>query len=85
MNKKFAITEKVTSISKQPLIEIIGKRRVLIENHSGITEMSNDRITASNDGGNIVITGKDLQLVMMSVDQIVVAGQIESVLLDATV
>ena len=85
MNKKFAITEKVTSISKQPLVEIIGKRRVLIENHSGITEMSNDRITASNDGGNIVITGKDLQLVMMSVDQIVVAGQIESVLLDATV
>ena len=85
MNKKFAITEKVTSISKQPLAEIIGKRRVLIENHSGITEMSNDRITASNDGGNIVITGKDLQLVMMSVDQIVVAGQIESVLLDATV
>ena len=85
MNKKFAITEKVTSISKQPLVEIIGKRRVLIENHSGITEMSNDRITASNDGGNIVITGKDLQPVMMSVDQIVVAGQIESVLLDATV
>ena len=85
MNKKFAITEKVTSISKQPLVEIIGKRRVLIENHSGITEMSNDRITASNDGGNIVITGKDLQLVMMSVDQIVVAGQIESVLLDAAV
>ena len=58
---------------------------MLIENHSGITEMSNDRITASNDGGNIVITGKDLQLVMMSVDQIVVAGQIESVLLDAAV
>ena len=85
MNKKFAITEKVTSISKQPLVEIIGKRRVLIENHSGITEMSNDRITASNDGGNIVITGKDLQLVMMSVDQIVVAGQIESVLLDAAI
>ena len=85
MNKKFAITEKVTSISKQPLVEIIGKRRVLIENHSGITEMSNDRITASNDGGNIVITGKDLQLVMMSVDQIVVAGKIESVLLDAAV
>ena len=85
MNKKFAITEKVTSISKQPLVEIIGKRRVLIENHSGITEMSNDRITASNDSGNIVITGKDLQLVMMSVDQIVVAGQIESVLLDAAV
>ena len=85
MNKKFVITEKVTSISKQPLVEIIGKRRVLIENHSGITEMSNDRITASNDGGNIVITGKDLQLVMMSVDQIVVAGQIESVLLDAAV
>ena len=85
MNKKFAITEKVTSISKQPLVEIIGKRRVLIENHSGITEMSNDRITASNDGGTIVITGKNLQLVMMSVDQIVVAGQIESVLLDAAV
>ena len=85
MNKKFAITEKVTSISKQPLVEIIGKRRVLIENHSGITEMSNDRITASIDGGNIVITGRDLQLVMMSVDQIVVAGQIESVLLDAAV
>lgn len=83
MNKKFRIPEKVASISKQSLVEIVGKRRVLIENHSGITEMRNDRITASNGDGYIVITGTNLQLVLISVEQIVVAGQIESVLLNA--
>lgn len=82
MDKKFRIAEGSASVIKRPLVEIIGNRRVLIENHTGITEFGNERITASNTGGNVVVTGRDLQITLISEEQIVIVGKIGSVLLD---
>ena len=76
MDKKFRIAEGSASVIKRPLVEIIGNRRVLIENHTGITEFGNERITASNTGG------RDLQITLISEEQIVIVGKIGSVLLD---
>ena len=79
MNEQLKVwMETVTSI-KAPLIEIIGNRRVLIENHSGIKEYSSERITVKKQGGSISVTGESLQLAAITNERIIITGNISSV------
>lgn len=59
-----------------PLVELLGDRRVLIENHAGIKEYSCERIRVQVSYGQICIIGKDLVLSKMVKGQLVVSGSI---------
>ena len=62
-----------------PLVEIAGENRVLMECHCGVREYGKERITVGVCYGNIQITGKNLELTVMSRKCLVISGQIEHV------
>ena len=66
-------------IPGQPLIELAGDRRVLMENHGGVTEYGTERICVSVKFGQVCISGEDLCLSKMSKSQLIISGRIESI------
>lgn len=62
-----------------PVIEIGGDRRVLIENHRGVTEYDNDRIRVKVRYGTVCIHGEGLELTSMTGTEVVIKGMIHSV------
>lgn len=63
---------------KQPIVEIAGQNRVLIENHQGVLAYSREEIGIRVSYGKIIIMGSDLQLMQISFEQLVVKGHIDS-------
>ena len=64
---------------KLPLVEIAGNRRVLIENHRGVSQYGSNEICVNVDYGCVYICGQKLDLLCMSKEQLIVTGVIESV------
>ena len=62
-----------------PIVEIAGDKRVLIENHSGVTEYSPQRISVRVSFGCICICGDNMELSCMSGQQLVIGGRIDNV------
>ncbi len=69
------------SLPHIPLIEIASDRRVLVENHKGITQYGSDRIAVRVSYGTVYITGSNLELAQMTKQQLVVTGCIDCVTL----
>ena len=65
----------------QPILEIAGDRRVLVENHGGVCAYSSERILVNVNYGAICICGCDLDLIHMTKAQLVIRGTIHSVTL----
>lgn len=65
----------------QPIVEIAGTGRLLIENHGGVLSYSNDCITAKVRFGCIQVCGCALQIRRMSREQLIISGRIDSVTL----
>lgn len=65
-----------------PLVEIAGDSRVLIEQHSGVTEYSMEKIRIKVKFGQICVCGSNLVLTRMIKGQLIVTGKIDSVHLD---
>ena len=65
----------------QPIVEIAGDHRVLIENHDGVKEYTRERITVKVKYGCVCICGCQLQLLRMTREQLVVSGKIDGVTL----
>lgn len=63
----------------QSLLELVGGRQVLIENHRGITEYSRERIRICVSYGQLCICGSCLELRQMAKYQLVICGNIESI------
>lgn len=63
----------------QPLLELYGDRRVLIEHHSGVTEYGRERIQVRVRYGWLCICGGCLELARMTAEQLVITGRIDSV------
>ena len=63
----------------KPLIELIGDRRVLIENHRGITAYGCHEICVSVSYGTVVICGSGLQMAQMTQQQLVITGCIDAI------
>ena len=63
----------------QPLLELYGDRRVLIEHHNGVTEYGRERIQVLVRYGWLCICGSCLELARMTAEQLVITGRIESV------
>lgn len=62
-----------------PLIEIVGDRRVLIEHHCGVTEYGCQQISVKVRQGLICVYGDKLELALMTREQLIISGYIESV------
>ncbi len=62
-----------------PLTEIAGDRRVLIENHLGITEYGPEKIQVRVRFGAICVQGCGLRLALMAKDRLVIFGEIRAV------
>ena len=65
----------------QPLVELAGDRRVLIENHNGVTEYGRERISVRVRYGQLVVCGCGLELARMTNEQLVIIGRIDGVTL----
>ncbi len=63
----------------QPIVEIAGDRRVLIENHFGVKEYGAQRITVKVKYGCVCICGDNLELMRMTREQLVICGRIDCV------
>lgn len=63
----------------QPIIELAGDRRVLVENHSGVRAYSSERILINVRFGMVCVCGCGLQLIRMTKEQLVIRGRIDSV------
>lgn len=62
-----------------PLVELAGDRRVLIENHHGVTEYGREKIQVQVRYGQLCICGAGLELARMTKEQLVICGRIDSV------
>lgn len=65
----------------QPIVELAGDRRVLIENHFGVKAYSRERILVSVKYGSVCISGCGLEMMRMTKEQLVICGKIDSILL----
>lgn len=62
-----------------PLVEISGQRRVLIENHRGVSGYGREQICIRVNYGEISVRGCGLELARMSREQLVITGRIDCV------
>jgi len=69
-------------ILKQPLLELCGEHRVLIEHHNGIWDYSSETVKVNVRFGTIVIEGSGLTICTMTVDQLIITGDITSIKLN---
>ena len=89
MGQKQKILQRMTDgldlmgepIPGQPLIEIAGEHRVLIENHFGVLEYTRERICVKVAYGIVAVCGCSLELSRMTREQLVISGKVESVTL----
>lgn len=63
----------------QPIVEIAGDRRVLVENHGGVRAYSNEKILINVRFGVVCICGCGLELIRMTKEQLIIRGRIDSV------
>lgn len=80
------ITEEVGRSSQLlpgiPIVELAGDKRVLIENHRGVTEYRADRICVAVSYGWIHVEGVCLEICRMTANQLVICGNIQKVSLE---
>ena len=69
------------SLPGQPVVEIAGDHRVLIEHHFGVKEYSRERITVKVKYGCVSVCGCQLELLHMTREQLVISGNISCVTL----
>ena len=69
------------TLPSQPIVEIAGERRMLIENHQGVAAYGKDRILIHVRFGAVCVCGCNLEIVHMTKEQLIICGRIESVAL----
>lgn len=62
-----------------PLVELIGERRVLIENHRGVIAYGCNEICVKVQYGLLTVKGCELMLAKMTKDQLVITGKIDCI------
>lgn len=63
-------------IPGQPVVELLGEGRVLIEGHRGVSSYSDQQIEVKTRTGVVRISGSNLQLTNMSAYRLVISGKI---------
>lgn len=72
-------SRKIETPASHTIVEITEDRRVLIENHLGVTAYGTDKIVIKVRYGFLCVCGKKLEILHMSKDQLVVYGCIQGV------
>ena len=93
MNRKKSILEQVLHGSELyvqplpslPLVEIVGNKRVLIENHTSIDSYCSQEICIRVKFGYIIVKGDLLFLDYMSPEKVVITGCIRCIQLNSTI
>lgn len=65
-------------LKEQTLVELVGRKRVLVEHHKGILGYSKDEILVGTEEGVLRVEGDNLCLCCMSREQLFVSGTIRS-------
>lgn len=65
----------------QSLVELVGQRRVLIENHRGVLQYGDTEICVRVTYGCIRVCGKELRLMRMNKQQLIISGLVDSIIL----
>ena len=63
----------------QPVVELLGEGRVLIEGHKGVSAYSDQEIDVKTRLGIVKISGCNLKLTNMSAYRLVISGMISCV------
>lgn len=63
----------------QPLIEIIGCDRILVENHKGVLKYTNECIHICVRFGQVCVTGERLELTRMTKGQLIISGRLQEI------
>ena len=63
----------------QPVVELLGEGRVLVEGHQGISSYSDREILVKTRIGIVNIVGCNLKLTSMSADKLIISGSVSSV------
>ncbi len=69
------------AIPGQPLVELVGQRRVLIENHRGVVQYGDTEICVRVSYGCIRVCGHELRLMRMNRQQLIISGSVDSIIL----
>lgn len=67
------------SLPHQPLVELCGDRRLLIENHKGVTAYGPELIQVRVNYGAITVAGTHLRLCRMQGKTLVIVGTINEI------
>lgn len=65
----------------QPLVELAGDRRVLIEHHKGVVQYCREKICVRVCYGMVCVCGAGLELSRMTGEQLVISGRIDQIML----
>ena len=81
LGNKLAVSSSLPSetLPKSPVIEVLGYRRVFVENHKGIAEYGCSKIVVNVSYGQISISGNHLELAEMTKTSLVITGVVECV------
>ena len=63
----------------RPRLVMSGNEKLVIENHRGLLEYTNETVRVRTAGGEIFITGEDLNLVSIEQEEVWVEGRISRV------
>lgn len=78
MRKIQQFRQRENVLSVLPIVELVGQRRLLIENHHGVLSYAVNEIRIKVSYGCIIVDGKDLQLMEMSRVKLAICGRIDS-------
>lgn len=78
MRKIQQFHQRENVLSVLPIVELVGQRRLLIENHHGVLSYAPNEIKIKVSYGCVIVDGKDLQLMEMSRVKLAICGRIDS-------
>lgn len=66
----------------QPIVELVSDRRVLIENHGGVLQYTDEEIIVKLRFGNLVISGSNMKICRMQGQLLVITGKIDQLTME---
>lgn len=67
------------SMGVQPIVEVMGDRRVLIEQHQGVIQYGSEKICVRVRYGVVSVEGCGMELLRMSKHQLIIRGRIDQI------
>lgn len=78
---KDLMKSEIVERSNLPLVEIAGDRRVLVERHKGVLGYDDQKVCVRLSFGKLQVCGCNLKIMQMTRSQLVISGQIQTVVL----